>query len=73
MQVSLFSNGFQARQDFFLLMYITRAESCFLVDKWAIGVSESRFLTFKNKVSVKPKHKKHELISLLQSRVNMYR
>ena len=41
------------------LIFAERAESCFSVaghDEWAIVVSESRFLTFENKVSVKPKH-----------------
>ena len=44
-----------ARFFFLLILYIARAKSCFLVashDNWAIGVSESRFLTCEKKVNV---------------------
>ena len=59
---SFFSNGRSrsARSFFFLGVSFRSAESCFSVaghDEWAIVVSESRFLTFENKVSVKPNHK----------------
>ena len=59
----LFKWPFPGRQDLFCSFSNSHTQrlSCFLVaglDEWAIVVSESRFLTFENKVSVKPKHKK---------------
>ena len=55
----LFKWPFPGRQDLFCSFSNSHTQrlSCFLVaglDEWAIVVSESRFLTFENKVSVKP-------------------
>lgn len=57
----LFKWPFSGRQDLFCSFSNSHTQrlSCFSfagLNEWAIVVSESRFLTFENKVSVKPKH-----------------
>ena len=67
----IFKGPFPGRQDLFCSFSNSHTQrlSCFLVaglNEWAIVVSESRFLTFENKVSVKPKHKKKVVIFFLR-------